>query len=292
MPAHSDRYWNSPDGLKLHYRDYEGPHDRPPILCIPGLTRNARDFEPVAERFAGEWRVIAVDLRGRGLSEHDPDHSRYVPQTYAGDLLKLLDQLGIADAVFVGTSLGGIITMVMAMRDSDRMAGVLLNDIGPEIEAEGIARIGTYVGKVGAYESWDALARDLAARNGDVFPRFDHADWVRFARRTAIEKNGVISFDYDPGIASVFQETADAEPMNAWPYYQALAGRPVTILRGALTDLFSTEVADRMARDIPDVELVTVPDVGHAPTLEEPESLAAIERLLGRVLARTENELA
>lgn len=285
MPPFADRYWNSPEGIKLHYRDYDGPHDRPPILCIPGLTRNARDFEPVAERFAGEWRVIAVDLRGRGLSDPDPDPSRYVPQTYAGDLLKLLDQLGIADAVFVGTSLGGIVTMVMAMRDADRMAGVLLNDIGPEIESGGVERIAGYVGKVRAYGSWDELARDLAARNGDVFPRFGPADWDRFARRTAIEKKGTVAFDYDPAIADVFK-AANAEPMSAWPYYQALAGRPITILRGALSDLFTAEVAERMASEIPNVELVTVPEVGHAPSLDEPESLAAIDRLLARVLAR------
>ncbi|MCA1654293.1 MAG: alpha/beta fold hydrolase [Sphingomicrobium sp.] len=283
MPSFVDRFWNSPDGLKLHYRDYDGPQDRPPILCIPGLTRNARDFEPVAERFAGEWRVIAVDLRGRGMSEYDPVLGHYLPQTYAGDILKLLDQLGIADAVFVGTSLGGIVTMVMAMQDSERMAGVLLNDIGPEIEQGGVDRIAGYVGQTGAYASWEALARDLAARNGDVFPDYDLADWERFGRRVARERDGVISFDYDPAIAEPFHATAKAPPMSAWPYYLALAGRPVTILRGELTDLLSTEISERMAREIPNAELITIPRVGHAPALDEPESIAAIERLLGRV---------
>ncbi len=286
MPAFSDRYWNSPDGLRLHYRDYDGPRERPPILCIPGLTRNARDFEPVAERFAGEWRVLAVDLRGRGLSEHDPKPERYVPQTYAGDLLKLLDQLGIADAVFIGTSLGGIVSMVFAMQDSERIAGVLLNDTGPEIEQAGLTRISGYVGQTAAYTSWRALAGDIASRNADAFPDYDEAQWLAFARRTASEHGGKIGFDYDPGIAQVFHATADAPPMSAWPYFKALAGRPVTVLRGELTDLLSAQVAERMAREIPDVELVTVPRVGHAPALDEPASLAAIERLLARVLAR------
>jgi len=285
MPTYSDRSWNSPDGLKLHYRDYAGPHERPPILCIPGLTRNARDFEPVAEAFAGEWRVIAVDLRGRGLSDPDPDPLHYIPQVYAGDLVKLLDQLGIADAVFVGTSLGGIVTMVTAMQDVERIAGALLNDVGPRVEPEGLARIGSYVGKPAAFASWDELARSLAERNSDAFPDWDANQWERFARRTASERNGSIGFDYDPNIAQLFQAATDQPPAEAWPYYQALAGRPVTVLRGELSDLFSAATAERMQREIPDVELVTIPRAGHAPSLDEPESLAAIERLLGRVRA-------
>lgn len=285
MPSFVDRYWNSPDGLKLHYRDYAGPHDRPPILCIPGLTRNARDFEPVAERFAGDWRVIAVDLRGRGLSEHDPKTANYVPLVYVGDLLKLLDQLGIADAVFVGTSLGGIVTMIMALNDSDRMAGVLLNDIGPELAQPGLDRIASYVGKPVEFAGWAALAGALAERNADVYPGYEAADWDRFARKIAVEKGRKILFDYDLGIAEPFHATADAPPMDIWPCYEALTGRPVTVLRGALSDLFARDVAKRMARAIPDVELITVPNVGHAPALDEAESLAAIERLLERVLA-------
>ena len=290
MANYTDRYWNSPDGLRLHYRDYDGPRDRPPILCIPGLTRNARDFAPVAERFAGEWRVLVVDLRGRGLSEYDPDPSHYVPQTYAADLLKLLDQLGIADAVFVGTSLGGIVTMVMAMRDAERIAGACLNDVGPEIEQRGLERISSYVGKPTTYSSWDELARALMDNNHDAFPGWDLARWAAFARCTASERDGAIRFDYDPAIADGFNAAASAPPADIWPYYRALAGRPVLLLRGELTDLLEPAVAERMVREIPDVELVTVPGVGHVPALDEPESLAAIERLLARVLAREDSD--
>jgi pimeloyl-ACP methyl ester carboxylesterase len=288
MANYQDRYWNSPDGLRLHYRDYDGPRDRPPILCIPGLTRNARDFAPVADHFAGEWRVLVVDLRGRGLSEHDPKPANYVPQTYAGDLLKLLDQLGIADAVFVGTSLGGIVTMVMAMRDAERIAGALLNDVGPEIDPRGLDRIGSYVGKASTYTSFDQLARDVAARNADTFPDYTPDQWDAFVRCVASERGGKVEFDYDLAIANNFEASRGAPAADIWPYYRALAGRPVTLIRGELTDLLEAEVAERMAREIPDVELVTVPRVGHAPALDEPESLAAIERLLVRVLAREE----
>ncbi len=289
MATYTDRSWNSPDGLRLHYRDYDGPHERPPILCIPGLTRNARDFEPVAERFAGEWRVIVVDLRGRGSSEHDPNPANYVPQVYAADLLKLLDQLGIADAVFVGTSLGAIVTMVMAKRDVERIAGALLNDIGPEIDPRGLDRIGSYVGEQATYASFDELARDLAERNSDAFPDYTLAQWDKISRQRASEQGGRISFDYDLAISGGFEASRTAPPADIWPYYRALAGRPVTLLRGELTDLLEEKVAQRMASEIPDVELVTIPRVGHAPALDEPESLAAIERLLQRVLSREES---
>ena len=147
MASWTDRFWYSAEGLRLHYRDYEGPRDKPPILCIPGLTRNARDFEPVAERYAGDWRVICVDLRGRGRERPGSRPSRYTPHYYVADVLKLLDQEGIADAVFFGTSLGAICTMLLASTDADRIAGAMLNDIGPEIDQAGIDRIGGYVGR-------------------------------------------------------------------------------------------------------------------------------------------------
>ncbi len=285
-PTWTDRYWNSSDGLKLHYRDYDGPHDRPPILCLPGLTRNARDFEPVAEHFAGDWRVIAVDLRGRAGSAYDADSKNYHPRVYVADIMKLLDQLGIADAVFIGTSLGGLCTMLLAVSDVERIAGALLNDIGPVIDPAGIARIASYVGKPARFDTWDSAIEEISARNGDIHPDFDRAAWERFVRRTMREENGSVAFDYDMKIADTFTQPGDAPPSDTWPFFLALDGRPVTLLRGELSDLLSAEIAQEMARRFDDCELVTVPRVGHAPTLEEPESVAAIARLLDRVLAR------
>ena len=287
MTTWTDRYWYSAEGLRLHYRDYDGPHDRPPILCIPGLTRNARDFEPVAERYAGDWRVIAVDLRGRGESEHDPDNRHYAPSYYVADILKLLDQLGIADAVFVGTSLGGICTMVLASTDADRIAGALINDIGPEIDPAGIDRIGTYVGKDILFESWEDAAARLRERNHEMFPNWTDGEWHRFVRRIAHETDEGIRFQYDMGIAENFRLAAETPASNAWPMLRALSGRPVTILRGDLSDLLSRDVARRMVAELgDDAELVIIPATGHAPSLEEPEALAALDRLLQRVLAR------
>ena len=287
MTTWTDRYWYSAEGLRLHYRDYDGPLEKPPILCIPGLTRNARDFEPVADRYAGDWRVIAVDLRGRGESEHDPDKRHYSPSYYVADILKLLDQLDIADAVFIGTSLGGICTMVLASTDSDRIAGALLNDIGPEIDPAGLDRIGTYVGKDVLFESWDDATARLRERNEDMFPNWTDGEWHRFGRRIAYEADDGIRFQYDMGIADNFRLATETPSSDAWPMLRALAGRPVTILRGALSDLFSQQVAERIVSELGgDAELVIIPDTGHAPSLEEPEALAALDRLLERVSAR------
>ncbi len=289
MASWTDRYWYSAEGIRLHYRDYEGPRDKPPILCIPGLTRNARDFEPVADRYAGKWRVLCVDLRGRGLSDNDPDPSRYTPHHYVADLLKLLDQEGIADAVFLGTSLGGICTMLLASTDADRIAGAMLNDIGPEIDPAGIERIGGYVGRDVRFDSWEAAAQAMAERHHQKFPKWTPEDWDRFAHRTCHETADGIHFQYDMAIAENFRAATEGPQGANWHLYEALAGRPVTILRGELSDLLSAKIAKRMAEALgDDAELVVVPDTGHTPNLEEPEVQAAMDRLLGRVMEREE----
>ncbi|HEU0310412.1 MAG TPA: alpha/beta hydrolase [Sphingomicrobium sp.] len=287
MPSWTDRFWYSAEGLRLHYRDYEGPRDKPPILCLPGLTRNARDFEPVAERYAGKWRVICVDLRGRGLSDSDPDPSRYTPHYYVADILKLLDQEGIADAIFFGTSLGGICTMLFASTDADRIAGAILNDIGPEIDEAGIDRISGYVGREVAFESWDQAVTVLAERNRDVFPKWGAGEWERFAHRIMYEAPDGIRFQYDMRIAENFRAATEGPQGANWHLYEALGGRPVLILRGERSDLLSADVAQKMVERLNgDAELVVVPDVGHTPNLEEPEAQVAMDRLLERVAAR------
>jgi pimeloyl-ACP methyl ester carboxylesterase len=289
MASWTDRYWNSAEGLRLHYRDYDGPRDQPPILCIPGLTRNARDFEPVADRYAGDWRVLSIDLRGRGESENDPDTRRYSPHYYVADIMKLLDQEGIADAVFMGTSLGGLCTMLLASTDSDRIAGALLNDIGPEIDQAGLDRIGGYVGKETEFASWEDASHALAARNADIYPTWTSDDWDRFARRLCHQTAEGIQFQYDMRIADNFGAAANSPDAKRWPHFHALAGRPVTIVRGELSDLLSDEVAERMVKALGgDAELVVVPEVGHTPTLDEPEAQEAMDRLLDRVMAREE----
>ena len=281
-----DRYWTSRDGLKLHYRDYAGRTDRPPLLMLHGLTRNSRDFENVAARYAGDWRVIAVDFRGRGQSARDPNSAQYVPGTYAADVIQLLDELGIGEAVFLGTSLGGLVTMIVAQVAPERIAGVLLNDVGPELDLSGIDRIKTYVGKPVVFRDWDEVADTLQERTGDVHPRYGRAEWLRFAKRICRQTAQGVEFDYDMAIADPFNAGNTGEVSDGWPYYRVLAGRPILVLRGETSDLLSDAAAQRMATEIPDVEVVTVPRVGHAPDLDEPEAVDAIDRLLERVLKR------
>ncbi len=291
MPSkqrYEDGWWLTTDGLKLHYRDYPGGADgRPPIICIPGLTRNARDFEGVAERLSPEWRVICVDLRGRGESPQSPDSASYSPPTYVLDIGALYVALGIPRAVILGTSLGGLIAMAMALTTPERLAGVLLNDIGPVIASDGLARIKGYVGKSASWPTWLHAARGIAEGERDVFPRYAIEDWLEVAkRRCRLTSAGRVVLDYDMRIGEPIREApADAPAPDLWPAFSALRGRPIALLRGARSDLLTQACADEMASRLTSLELTVVPDVGHAPSLEEPESAAAIDRLLERVRA-------
>jgi pimeloyl-ACP methyl ester carboxylesterase len=285
MAAYENRYWQSADGLKLHYRDYAGSGDRPPILCIPGLTRNARDFEDVADRLAGDWRVLAVDLRGRGDSDYAKDAASYAPPIYVDDLLALLDELALPRVVAFGTSLGGLVTMLLAAKDRGRLAGALLNDVGPAIEPAGLNRIRGYVGKPASYPTWMHAARAVEEANADVYPDYEIGDWLQMAKRLHyVNGSGRIVLDYDMKIAEPFREPGGEAPADLWPALAALDGRPVLIVRGGRSDLLSVANFERMGRELPQAELVTVPDVGHAPTLSEPVAVAAIDRLLARVV--------
>ena len=278
-----DGFYTVRDGLRLHFRDYPGPIDAPPLLCLPGLTRNARDFEAFAERWSPRFRVIAVDFRGRGESDRDPDTSRYIPLTYAHDTIALLDHLGVADAIFVGTSLGGLVTMLMAALDEDRIAAAILNDVGPELEEGGLERIRTYVGKDRRFADWDEAARAVAA-NGRGLPRhYGDDDWLRAARRLASRKDGEIRFDYDMAIAQPFEATGPTPQVDMWPLFRALAKRPLLLIRGTESDLVGAVVFAKMREQAPGAAFVEVPGAGHAPDLDEPAAIAAVESFLARL---------
>lgn len=278
------RYWTSRDGLELFYRDYAGPSTRPPLLCLPGLTRNSRDFEDFADFYAGKWRVIAPDFRGRGLSDRDPEPKHYVPPIYVADVLELLDQLAIERAVFVGTSLGGIVTMLVAGVQPQRIAAAILNDIGPELDQRGLDRIASYVGRPIRFRSWDEAAIEIAQIGRGLPASHTHADWLRIARRLCKEEGDGLVFDYDLAIAAPFKKHNDAPAtFDMWPLFRQLAQVPLLIVRGEKSDLLSAEAAEAMVEASPDGELVTVPGVGHPPELIEPEAAAAIDRLLRRL---------
>ncbi|WP_076068574.1 alpha/beta fold hydrolase [Sphingomonas montana] len=285
MAAWTDGYWWSKDGIRLHYRDYPGDPARPPILCIPGLTRNPRDFESLATDLAGGWRVICVSLRGRGESGYARDPMTYVPLVYLQDLEALIETLGLARFVAVGTSLGGILTMLLAATGGGRIAGAVLNDIGPVLDPAGLARIRNYVGKNNSFPTWLHAARAIAETNGAAFPRFAVGDWVAMAKRLCrLTPAGRIVFDYDMNIAEPMRVPNEGT-LDMWPAFAALGTMPLLLVRGAVSDLLSAQTAETMVARCPGAELVTVPEVGHAPTLDEPEARAGVMRLLARVVA-------
>ncbi|MXO87914.1 alpha/beta fold hydrolase [Alteraurantiacibacter aestuarii] len=282
--AWQDQFWESADGLKLHYRDYAGPADRPPILCIPGLTRNARDFEPIAQAFAGQWRLICVDLRGRGDSDYAKDTSTYAPAQYVADMDALFTQAGLDRVVVIGTSLGGIVAALMAAQWPDRLAGAVLNDIGPVIEETGLARIREYVGQGRSYPTWMHAARALRDNVGEAYPDFSISEWLRVTKRLMyVGNSGRITFDYDMRIADPFTDSEAAEPVDMWPFFKALSGKPTLTLRGELSDILSDRTLERMKAEIAGMETLTIARTGHTPTLDEPEALAAIARLLDKI---------
>lgn len=279
-----DSYWWSNDNLRLHFRDYPGDPARPPVICLPGLTRNARDFEGVARHVAGRHRVLCVEFRGRGESAYAKDPMTYVPMTYVQDVGALLSAERIDRFVAFGTSLGGIVTMLLAATMDDRIAGAMLNDIGPEIEEAGLERIKNTVGQGRSHDTWAHAARALAEVQGDIFPHWRLDDWIGMAKRThRLTRSGKIVLDYDQKIADPFKAPGGVAGVDMWPALRKLNGVPTLIVRGGTSDILSAETAERMAGELDQAELVTVPNVGHAPTLEEPEVRAAIDELLARV---------
>ena len=275
-----DGYVTVKDGLRLHYRDYLGSSDRPPILCLHGLTRNSRDFEELAERYSPRFRVLALEFRGRADSDYDPQPMRYNPLTYAADVIEFLDQLGIDRAIFVGTSLGGLVTMTIAAMQPHRVSATILNDIGPDVDTSGIDRILSYVGKDVRFKDWDEAATTIASNYGAAFDRYTHEDWVKMARRNCREIDGGIGFNYDMAIAEPFRSGGAAPQIDLWPLFQVLAGKPLLVVRGAKSDLLTAETTAKMQAASPNVKVAVVEGVGHAPELNEPEAIEAIDAFL------------
>ena len=277
---YADRFFVVRDGLRLHYRDYPGDSGKPPILCLHGLTRNSRDFADFAERYSPRFRVLALDFRGRGASDYDPLPMRYNPLTYAGDVVELLDNLSVPQAIFLGTSLGGLVTMTMAAVARDRIAATILNDVGPDVDPSGIERILTYVGKDVRFSSWDQAGDTIASNYGASFDRYTHEDWVKMAKRNCREENGEIRFDYDMAIAEPFKTAGPTPNVDLWPLFAALGQKPLLVVRGAKSDLLTAATTDKMRQIVRDVKIAVVDGVGHAPELNEPEAVAAIDDFL------------
>lgn len=274
------------DGIRIAYRDYAGPSasGSVPIVCLHGLTRNLRDFDALAPHLAETRRVLAFSMRGRGESDWDPNPSNYNPGIYVQDVLTALTALGIDRTIVIGTSLGGLMAMTMAAVRPTVLAGVVLNDVGPVLEPVGIARIGTYVGQVKSLPDWNAAAEATRAVNAQAFPDYGPADWLKMARRLYVEKNGSVIADYDPAIAAPFKNGGASQPApDLWPLFRALKPLPVLAIRGALSDILSAETLARMGEEHGRMHSLTLANRGHAPSLDEPESRAAIARFLSNL---------
>lgn len=267
--------------------DHAGSGTSPvPLLMMHGLTRNSRDFEPLADILAPHYRLIVPDQRGRGLSARDPDPANYRIDLYMQDMFSLLDGLGIEKVAIIGTSMGGLMGMGMAAMRPSAITALVLNDIGPALEPEGLARIQGYVGDAGPAPDWESAAQRCAAINGPAFPRYGPDQWIAFARRTWVETARGIELDYDPAIAASIAPSSEGTPAPTippalWPLWQALDALPVLTVRGALSDLLSQATVEEMARThAGPFAFAQVPDVGHAPILDEPEARDAIVRFL------------
>ena len=275
------RRFTTSDGLSLACDD-EGAGL--PLLCIPGLTRNGADFDELVAARGDRHRMIRLTLRGRGASDRDPDPANYNVGIEARDVVEFLDHLGLARVTVVGTSRGGLIAMLLAATAHDRLAGVLLNDIGPELAPEGLANILTYLGVPPKARSYAEVIGPLRTRMA-AFPGLSDAKLESLARRWFDAGEGELLLNYDPRIRDNIEATAGQAAPDMWPLFEALAGIPVAVVRGANSDLLSAETVERMRERRPDLIVAVVPDRGHVPFLDEPEALAALDALLARVAA-------
>lgn len=282
----SSRYVEASDGLRLHARDYgRGDPAARTVVCLPGLARTAADFDALAvhlTRADPNRRVLVLDYRGRGLSDRDPDPSHYDLPNESDDILAVLVALGVASAVFVGTSRGGLHTMILAAVRPGLIAGVVLNDIGPVIEKVGLQRIRGYVGKLPQPASWPeavALLKDVA---GAQFTALAETDWTAYAQTTFEESEGRFLPRYDPALMqNLAKMDLDAVP-TLWPQFDGLSAVPMMVIRGANSDLLAAATVEAMVARHPDCVSLIVPGQGHAPLLTDASTMDAIAGFVAR----------
>ena len=285
MPtSYTETVWTSHDGLRLYARVYDGPApSAKTVLCLHGLTRNSRDFEDLAPHLQSRFRVIVPDVRGRGRSARDPNPRNYQPAIYLQDILGLMDSLGAARANIIGTSMGGLLAMMMGVGHRSRVAAMVLNDMGPEVDPVGLERIKGYAGRLPAPKNWDDAIAQTRSMLGNAWPNLSADRWATLTRRAYREnENGAVAVDADPMIGEVLR-AAPAAAANLWPFWKALNGIPTLAIRGAQSDILSAATFAKMKAENPELEQLEVRQRGHAPLLDEPECLAAIDAFLERV---------
>jgi pimeloyl-ACP methyl ester carboxylesterase len=289
MSAYSEKYYAAEDGLRLYYRDYSTPQaarGKTAVLCIPGLTRNSRDFDFIASYIAQSRRVLSADLRGRGKSAYDPDGRSYAVPVETSDMLRLIEDAGTPRVVVLGTSRGGVIAMTLAAIKPDVLSGTILNDIGARLEAAGLERIYAVLRSPPSYQSWEEAVVGLKHASSARFPNVSDAQWRAFAQALYREREGRIVGDYDPRFPAAILEGSGTNPRtetgaaDLWRWFNALGPIPTLVLRGDRSELLSEQTVAQMHAAKPDLVSVTVKDRGHVPFLDEPEAVAAIDGFL------------
>ena len=289
MTEYKDIWYTSADGLRLYARDYAHGQKRvqasPTILCMHGLTRNSADFEDICSALAGRYRLIAADQRGRGLSAYDDDADNYNPLVYIEDMFLLLEKLDLSEIILMGTSMGGIMAMIMAARKPGLIKALIINDIGPEVGARGLDRLKEYVGKSVPVKTWDDAARLSAEINGIAFPDANDDYWRKFAKRTYREdRDGFPVLAYDPKIAVPLNDSnSDSAAPNLWPVFDQICDMPMLLIRGEHSDILEPDCVEKMKQKNTELQVSVIPKVGHAPMLSEPLAQTAIERFLSRL---------
>ena len=284
-----DVFCQSADGLKLHAKVI-GPDDSKalPVLCLPGLTRTTDDFDDIARAIATSpstpRKVVAIDYRGRGLSDYDPDPAKYAVPVELGDVLAIAASLGISRAILLGTSRGGLISMAMAAAQPKLLAGVILNDIGPALEIDGLMKIKGYIANPPPRKTWNEAAHGLKELFGTVFPSLTDDEWTAWARRAFREKaGGGLERTYDLKISHTLDGLDPSNPLpQVWELFDAMAGVPLMLIHGALSDLLSVQGVKDMVTRRPDIDLVTVADQGHAPLLADKPTMDRIVAFCAR----------
>jgi pimeloyl-ACP methyl ester carboxylesterase len=284
---HSKLSYKSADGgLTLHAEQFNPGRASLTVLCLHGLTRNGRDFESLVEHLSDRYRIIVADQRGRGLSERDPNPANYQIPVYVRDMTRLLDHLEVERAVLIGTSMGGLVSMALAAAQPGRVQGIVLNDIGPEIPAAGLARLRHSLGLTANVRTWADAAAQARRVNGLAFPDYEDAEWLAFARRTyQDDSSGRPILAYDPVILAGLaqQDSPNAVAPTLWPLWTQLHAIPMLVIRGGLSDILSAEILERMAASHPRLTALTLPHRGHAPMLDEPAAVAAIDTFLQEI---------
>lgn len=272
------------DGLRLYYRDYPNVSPRPPVICLPGLTRNSRDFAPLATRISTTRRVICPDLRGRGKSQYDPEWRNYHPGQYAADLWQLLDTLQLDEVVIIGTSLGGWMAMLLNHQQPGRIAGAVMNDIGPEADPDGIARVVATAGRLDVVGSLAEAIEQAKSVYSIVFPDWSEDQWQAYTETTYRQlDDGRFDLNFDRNIGHAAREGVSGLEIDPWKMFGDLANVPTLLIHGVMSDILTEPIIDRMRQHKPDLKIAPVRDRGHAPLLDEQEAVDAIATFLESV---------